>query len=332
MKLYNFISKHCDMIKIFTKHLIVSLLTAKHFSKQKILIFFRIFNIRFFFAFNLIRNFFSNKKFSQKNIRSFYFNNKISSFLILKDLINNGYNFNLKLNNKIIKQISNSITSNNTFLDFKSKETNKNFLKDFEKFKNLNEIYKKSVKYKVPHVSLQVDLNKSKIIKKLATSNFLLHIAKNYLGNKKILIASQCYISNPIKTNKQIKKDLAQYFHYDNDFKKFLKVFIYLSNVDENSGPHIFVRNTHKIKKFKHIVSERIDDAEILKSYPKKDIKIFKGSKGSTIIEDTFGLHKGLSPKNKTRLMLILIYGQGDGIGTYRKGFIIKNKNELFSL
>ena len=66
------------------------------------------------------------------------------------------------------------------------------------------------------------------------------------------------------------KKDNAQYFHYDNDFKKFFKVFIYLSDVSHNAGPHSFVAKTNTKKTFKHIVAERIDDREITKFYDKE--------------------------------------------------------------
>ena len=36
---------------------------------------------------------------------------------------------------------------------------------------------------------------------------------------------------------------------------------------------------------------------------------IFTGEQGTIIFEDTFGLHKGLTPKNKSRVMLVLEYG-----------------------
>ena len=69
---------------------------------------------------------------------------------------------------------------------------------------------------------LDIDINKTKTIKEFATSSFFVQLAKNYIG-KKISISGQCYISNPIPVTEGQKKDFAQYFHYDNDFKKFLK-------------------------------------------------------------------------------------------------------------
>ena len=134
----------------------------------------------------------------------------------------------------------------------------------------------------------------------------------------------QQHISNPTQTSESEKKDNAQYFHYDNDFKKFFKVFIYLSDVSLTAGPHSFVSKTNKRKKFKHIVAERIDDKEINKFYNTEDIKIFDGKKGKIIIEDTFGLHKGTPPSKKSRIVLILIFGYDLGIGIYKNSLIKK--------
>ena len=52
-----------------SKHFIISLFTAKNLSKNKGLKkFFEIFNIKFIFAFDFIRNFFNNQKDNYKNI------------------------------------------------------------------------------------------------------------------------------------------------------------------------------------------------------------------------------------------------------------------------
>ena len=99
------------------------------------------------------------------------------------------------------------------------------------------------------------------------------------------------------------------------------KVFIYLSDVSHNAGPHSLLQK-QTLKTFKHIVAERIDDGEITKFYNKENIKVFDGKEGNIIVEDTFGLHKGSSPINQSRVMLILIYGHGLGIDIYKNPLI----------
>lgn len=311
-----------------SKHFIISLFTAINLSKNKGLKkFFEIFNIRFIFAFDFVRNFFNNQKNSYKNINSSkYFEENIDSTKVIEDLKNFGYNNFLRLKKNYLERLKNEISLANSIISFKSKKNSEKFNKTLNFSDNLNDMFRKSKENEISHIALDIDLSKTNYIKEFATSEFLMNIAKNYIKSKKISISGQCYISHPVQISETEKKDNAQYFHYDNDFKKFFKVFIYLSNVSHNAGPHSFVAKTNTKKTFKHIVAERIDDREVINFYDKENIKVFDGKEGNIIVEDTFGLHKGSSPINQSRVMLILIYGHGLGIDIYKKP-LIKEKS-----
>jgi uncharacterized protein (DUF927 family) len=108
--------------------------------------------------------------------------------------------------------------------------------------------------------------------------------------SRKLIINARCFISHLIKINQQVKKNNAQYFHYYCDYKKILKIFAYLTDVDKNSGPHCFVKSTYIKKQFKHVLSKRIDNNKILNNYSTKNYREFIEPKGSIIFEDTFGL------------------------------------------
>ena len=311
-----------------SKHFIISLFTAINLSKNKGLKkFFEIFNIRFIFAFDFVRNFFNTQKNSYKNINSSkYFEENIDSTKVIEDLKNFGYNNFLRLKKNYLERLKNEISLANSIISFKSKKNSEKFNKTLNFSDNLNDMFRKSKENEISHIALDIDLSKTNYIKEFATSEFLMNIAKNYIKSKKISISGQCYISHPVQISETEKKDNAQYFHYDNDFKKFFKVFIYLSNVSHNAGPHSFVAKTNTKKTFKHIVAERIDDREVINFYDKENIKVFDGKEGNIIVEDTFGLHKGSSPINQSRVMLILIYGHGLGIDIYKKP-LIKEKS-----
>lgn len=307
-----------------SKHFIISFLTARNLSKNKGLKkFFEIFYIRFIFAFDFIRNFFNNQKDNYKNINSSkYFEENIESTKVIEDLKNFGYNNFLKLRKNCLEFLKNEISLTNSIISFKGKKNSDKFSKIINSSDKLKDIFKKSKENEVSHVALDIDLSKTNYIKEFATSEFLMNIAKNYIKSDKISISGQCYISNPVQISETEKKDNAQYFHYDNDFKKFFKVFIYLSDVNHSAGPHSFVAKTNTKKTFKHIVAERIDDREITKFYDKESIKVFDGKEGNIIVEDTFGLHKGSALINQSRIMLILIYGHGLGIDIYKNPLI----------
>ena len=56
----------------------------------------------------------------------------------------------------------------------------------------------------------------------------------------------QRYAISHQKVNEQEMKDNAQYYHYDLDFEKFFKVFIYFDDVSKDSGPHSFIKKLIK--------------------------------------------------------------------------------------
>ena len=314
---------------LIVKHFYLSLLTSLHFSKNRSFIkqlknFFIIFYIKFFCAFN----FFRGKK---KNIYKDYhsinqenlFINEIELKKIIKKLDNLGFYENVFLNKETVNKIIKTVTKNNLSFFSKGKENNfLTFLGVLNENDNLEIIKNKGLENKISHIASIIKLNECQIIKELIKSNLFLNVAKNYIGSNKLEVTAECYISNPFLINEDQKKDNAQYYHYDLDYKRFLKIFLYLTDVNEESGPHIFIEGTHKKKKIKHILSERISDIEIKENYDDKLKKIILGEKGKVIFEDTFGLHKGLSPKNKSRIMIVIQYGKGLGINKFNQIYV----------
>lgn len=147
-----------------------------------------------------------------------------------------------------------------------------------------------------------------KNIKKFAFSEFNLNLAKKYLRNKKITVKANILFSvNSLGNDQNLSKN-AQLFHNDNDFKKFFKIFIYLNDVNNFNGPHVFVEESHKNKNKKNLLLRRFSDNEIKNIYKNK-IKYFLGKKGSIFYVDTFGIHKGEPPKEGSRKVLVLEYG-----------------------
>ena len=102
----------------------------------------------------------------------------------------------------------------------------------------------------------------------------------------------------------------AQYFHFDMDRFKWLKVFIYLTDVGSDNGPHAFVRGSHRTGTIpSHILQRgyvRLTDEEVAEHFPSEDILAFSAPRGSIIVEDTRGLHKGVHVREGARLILQL--------------------------
>lgn len=98
-----------------------------------------------------------------------------------------------------------------------------------------------------------------------------------------------------------------QLFHRDQDSIRFLKLFIYLSDVGESDGPHVFVRGSHQSNVLLD-PGKRFSDEEVVAATNGDDTHRFVGNFGTTFLEDTFGLHKGSMPELGTRLILQVRY------------------------
>lgn len=101
----------------------------------------------------------------------------------------------------------------------------------------------------------------------------------------------------------------AQLFHSDMDRVKWLKVFFYLTDVAPEDGPHVFISGSHKVNGIPFHLnggSYRQKDEDVLRHYGKDREITFPGPRGTIIIEDTHGLHKGavVQPEGKARLVL----------------------------
>ena len=128
-----------------SKHLLLSLLTAKNLSKNKgIKKFFEIFIIRFFYAFDLIRNFFiSKKKYDKEIFSEKYFEENISTNQVLSDLNRFGYNNFLRLKEDYLNLIKEEISLKNSTISYKGKKSFENLQDHLSNESNLNNIFKK---------------------------------------------------------------------------------------------------------------------------------------------------------------------------------------------
>lgn len=144
----------------------------------------------------------------------------------------------------------------------------------------------------------------------LATDPLIISCVKEYFGCMPILVQANTWYSFPSNIQQNNLSENAQYFHQDKDFIKFLKVFIYLNDVDEDNGPHCYIQGSHHDTLNSKGVpfSDRVMDAEIESYYPKSRSKRVLGSSGTIIFGDTSCAHKGAPVKSGVRKILQFEY------------------------
>ncbi|MGC6415412.1 MAG: hypothetical protein ACON5K_11975 [Bacteroidia bacterium] len=127
-------------------------------------------------------------------------------------------------------------------------------------------------------------------------------LVHTYLGPKGYLKRCHIYWSLP-----QDENDLHQYgWHYDIDDYRFVKLFVYLSDVGEENGPHeIFTTVGSRFFRFFH---RRVSHGLLTKKYGSDCVLSLTGLKGTSFWEDTFLYHRGKLPK-KPRCILQFEFG-----------------------
>jgi hypothetical protein len=101
----------------------------------------------------------------------------------------------------------------------------------------------------------------------------------------------------------------AQMFHYDYDAAPiWLKFFVYMTDVTTHTGPHVFVKGSHRMQqpRMRELLSRgyvRISDEEIVQIFGAENVIEHTGRKGTVIAVDTLGYHKGKPPESGSRLV-----------------------------
>src|SRR5258706_8587023 len=143
-------------------------------------------------------------------------------------------------------------------------------------------------------------------VQDFAAAAGLLDIAHRYLGCLPVLDSVAMWWSTPHL--ERAADEIAQTFHIDYDRVKWLKIFIYLTDVTPESGPHVYVRHSHlREERRAELIGRgyvRLPDEDVLRVYRADEVVNICGPAGTVLFEDTSGFHKGRMPEKQERLML----------------------------
>ena len=197
-----------------------------------------------------------------------------------------------------------------------------------------NTFYKKSEKkgsHKMGYIKTEKLIQNEEILK-LVNNELIVSVVKSKLGSNVIFDNIWSWWSfkhsdSPIG---------PQNFHRDYNSINFLKLFVYLTDVTEETGPHMFVQTSHNKDVFNNI--GRYQDDDVKKEFKESDILKITGPRYTTFLANTFCLHKGLPPRNDDRLLLCVLYSVNPSRGspkipTYQinnfkiKKTLLENKN-----
>ena len=146
------------------------------------------------------------------------------------------------------------------------------------------------------------DVVGSPYLLELANDPRLLSIAEAHLGCRPTIGYLAAWWSYPTLVGAQ----QAELFHRDVDDFSFLKLFVYLTDVDEKTGPHVYVVGSSAMKTLRAI--RRYSDDEVNDAVGKDAIKVITAPAGYGFMEDTTGLHRGEPLKSGRRVVFQAVY------------------------
>ncbi len=153
-------------------------------------------------------------------------------------------------------------------------------------------------------------------IQSLALDPTILSIAQGVLGTMPIHVQSNAWWTFPVRQAPgeslvKMQQRNAQWFHQDMEFIDFVKVFVYLSDVGPENGPHVYVQgsaNDYEEKLPGVIVSRRVSDEDIASAFGKDRVWAMTGEAGTILVANTRGYHKGAPVMAGHRLLLQFEY------------------------
>ncbi|CDX18410.1 conserved hypothetical protein [Mesorhizobium sp. ORS 3324] len=128
----------------------------------------------------------------------------------------------------------------------------------------------------------------------------LLDVARHCLGGQAKLITTRVWWSFPTGKASDADKNLASLgkYHFDLDDWRMLKFFCYLTPVDTGTGPHVYVRGSHKHRALEHQLTFLVGHPaeQVQKVYAEDSPVTLTGEAGLGFVEDPFGFHMGTVP------------------------------------
>jgi hypothetical protein len=142
------------------------------------------------------------------------------------------------------------------------------------------------------------------LIQKLMADRSFIAVAQNYLQAQPIVDVVAMWWN---VASSRPDKGAAQYWHFDMDRIKWLKFFVYLTDVGPENGPHSFVEGSHRSGGISGSLLQkgysRLTDEEVSSNYSPDKFIEFTAPRGTVIAEDTRGLHKGKHVTKSDRLI-----------------------------
>jgi hypothetical protein len=179
------------------------------------------------------------------------------------------------------------------------------------------------------YLCAQADLVNASPVQELLADPTLAAVADAYLGCHSV--QSDVGLWQSVVFDAEGRSASSQLFHSDRDHLQFVKFFVYLSDVTSETGPHVYVRESHRLRPHELRRDVRFTDEQIASHYDDSDVVEIVGPQGTVVVVDTSGLHMGKPPESGERWIIELEFGSS-AFGPSAIPFDVTPASERFDL
>jgi hypothetical protein len=164
-------------------------------------------------------------------------------------------------------------------------------------------------------------------VQRLVKDAGVLAVARAYLGTEPVLLECNLVVQEA-EENKRIGPTSQRRFHFDYAGWHSLNLFVYLTDVEADSGAHQVVMGTHKHKNIRDAIRPSLDDHEAESRFVNR-IRTIAGPAGTSFFEDTEAFHRRLAVKHR-RVMLNILFASHRS--AFSHGRLVKTHRELVAM
>jgi hypothetical protein len=148
-------------------------------------------------------------------------------------------------------------------------------------------------------------------VRKLVTDEAVLAVVRMYFGAEPEMLECNMVVGEmeddaPTSANGQLR------FHFDYAGWQSLNLFVYLTEVEPESGAHEIIPGTHRGKRLRHVIQPWLADEEVAACFGDR-IRTIAGPAGTLFFENTEAFHRRRAVRNR-RVMLNVLWASHRGM------------------
>jgi hypothetical protein len=162
----------------------------------------------------------------------------------------------------------------------------------------------------IPLASYLEKIEECAAAREVLTDPLLQTIARHYLGSPARLVGTRLWWTFPGESTALGDRNLREY-HFDLLDWRMIKFFFYVRPVDEGTGPHVYVRGSHRRRALRHQLTPYIGHPieDVLNEYGRDQSLVLLGDAGFGFVEDPFGFHMATPAQRAARLVMEVSFG-----------------------